>query len=333
MVAKKGLKVRDTLSKDQEQVLFYLTKEFLTPKDIAYRRGTTPQAVYKLMGKLRKKGYLEGGCRKRGRVSIRTPKNIKKMWELHALHFIIKPYYFYPRYDEIRKKIGNYGIRYREWTIMLHPDSVRIQSREKIRFIHEDKDQAIAMAQESFNRLLYDIQNRYGFEVWKDKKANIRNVNGELARSPSEVGEAMKGKFIQIRGHDGKVCFKVDKSKLAEHEYPHPENYYDDSEVIEPYIQDWLYKKPLKNSQLQEENSKIMKFVLESQKGFAQEINMHKEQLRQMVKVTKGLKEQNIQTAKLTKNMNKTINWINKEKASLEKERRKLKKKRTGKNK
>ena len=308
MVEQKGLNQRvnsTKLSKDQEQVLFYLTKDFLTPTEIAYRRGTSYQAVSKLILKIRKKGYLTGGSTKVGRVNIRTPKHIKKMWELHALHFIIKPYYFYPRYDKIRKEQGNYGIRYREWTIMLHPDSVRIQSGEKVRFIHEDKDQAIAMAQESFNRLLYEIQNRYGFEVWKDKKANIRQVNGELARSPSEIGESRKGKFLQIRGHDGKVCFKVDKSKLAEHEYPHPENYYDDSEVVEPYIQDWLYNKPLTNSQLQQENNKIMNFVLKS----------HEQTIKTQNILEKNIREHN----KLMSNINKAVNKLTKTKKQEEK--------------
>jgi len=299
VVKQKGLQVRYGLSKDQEQVLFYLTKEFLTPTQIAYRRGTTYQAVSKLISKLRKKGYLEGGLKKAGRVSVRTPKHIKKMWELHALHFIIKPYYFYPRYDKIRKEKGNYGIHHREWTIMLHPDSVRIQSKEKVRFIHEDKDKAIAMTQESFNRLIYEIQNRYGFQVWKDKKANIKLVNHHLARSPSEVADSREGKEnLSIKGYDGKIWLLTDKSKLAEHEYTHPENAYDDSEKIEPYLNDMLYNKPPTISDLAIENNKIMNFVLKS----------HAETIKTQEQLSINIKEH----IKLMKNVNKAVNKLNK---------------------
>ena len=51
----------DKLSPIQKRVLVYLTEEYLTISDIANRRGTTKAAVYKIIRKLRKKGYISIG--------------------------------------------------------------------------------------------------------------------------------------------------------------------------------------------------------------------------------------------------------------------------------
>lgn len=51
------------ISPSQKEVLILLTKEFLTIKQIALRRKTSIQAIYKIIGKLKQKGILGLGNR------------------------------------------------------------------------------------------------------------------------------------------------------------------------------------------------------------------------------------------------------------------------------
>jgi predicted molibdopterin-dependent oxidoreductase YjgC len=44
--------------------------------------------------------------------------------------------------------------------------------QRKADFYHEDKYKAIKAAEESLNRVLFEAGNRFGFEVWKEGKAN-----------------------------------------------------------------------------------------------------------------------------------------------------------------
>jgi DNA-binding CsgD family transcriptional regulator len=60
-VEKKGLKLpKDfSLTNIEKEVLHLISEEFLTIKQIAQRRDCSIQAVYKIMRRLKKKGYME----------------------------------------------------------------------------------------------------------------------------------------------------------------------------------------------------------------------------------------------------------------------------------
>jgi len=260
MVAKKGCKSGGDNHKftDVEvEVYHLLTDEYLTPKQVAIRRGVSSQSIYKIMSNLRVKGAFiskgNNGLKNTPPVGMKGFKNhviITKLWRYHSLHFVIKPYYFYPRYHKIRNDLGNYGVNYREWVIKLHPDMVELQLKSQEDFSSPDKWAATRKAEQSFNRTLAEISNKYGFFVWKEGKINIKLVNQELALNPSELSNAREGDFLQIRGFDGYVWFKIDKSKGSEHEYSHPERALGDSERVEPYLNDMLYNNPLTLSQI-----------------------------------------------------------------------------------
>lgn len=242
----------------QQQVLDMLIGQELNEKQIASKRRCTPRAVRHILKKLKEKGYinnyLPGGSKNNTPVSLKGFQKskfpIEKQWRLHNLHFVLKPYYFYPRYHKLRTEKGNYAIQYKEWSIKLHTDTIEIQLQDWAEFSNSDKWSAIRMADESFNRTLREIQSRFGFEVWKDKKVNIKMVNHHLARNPSEIANARDGKYLFIKGHDGKIWFTIDKSKGVEHEYQHPERALTDSEKVETYFNDILYKQPPTNSEL-----------------------------------------------------------------------------------
>ena len=243
--------VKQKLTPSEQDVLYKLNKEFLTPNQIANRRGTSNKAVYKIIKKLREKSCLDStgneGLKTTPPVSMKGLKNhhiITKLWRYHALHFVIKPYYFYPRFHKIRTELGNYSIPYRDWTIKLHPDMVEVQLKPLVDFASPDKWEATRNAEESFNRTVREICNKFGFHIWKEGKANIKLVNHHLSRNPSEIANARDGEYLAIKGIDGKIWFNIDKSKGAEHEYLHPDRALTDSERIEPYFNDFLYDQP-----------------------------------------------------------------------------------------
>ena len=249
-VASKGV-VEPKLTPSEHDVLHKLNKEFLTVKQIANRRGTTTQNIYKLIGKLKKKGCFDStrniGCKPTPPISMKGLKNhhiITKLWRYHALHFVIKPYYFYPRFHKIRTELGNYSIPHRDWTIKLHPDMVEMQLKPLVDFASPDKWETTRNAEESFNRTLRELSNKYGFHVWKEGKANIMLVNHHLSQNPSEIANARDGAYLKIKGKDGKIWFTIDKSKGNEHEYQHPDRALTDSEKIEPHFNDLLYNNP-----------------------------------------------------------------------------------------
>jgi DNA-binding CsgD family transcriptional regulator len=66
-VEKKGLIYHSgnlQLTKTEQEILHLITDEFLTLKQIAYRRQTSLQAVYKIIKKLKEKGVLNKGLKK-----------------------------------------------------------------------------------------------------------------------------------------------------------------------------------------------------------------------------------------------------------------------------
>jgi predicted DNA-binding protein (UPF0251 family) len=259
----------DTTSKDkleltplQAEIIYLLNSEGLTQSQIAIRRGTSRQAINHIIKDLKQKDIGIKPCQpsppqvnivstsaEGTNIQNPTPNLDTKKWRFHALHFVITPYYFYPRYEKIRTEKGNWGIGWREWTIKLNPGMVEIQLKPQHDFADGNKWLAIEKAQNSLNKAMFELGNRFGFEVWKEGKANIRLVNQHFAQSPSELGKASKG-FIQVRGYDNKVYFQVDKSKGWEHEYVHADRALMDSEKIEPYLNDMLYSQPPTMSQL-----------------------------------------------------------------------------------
>ncbi len=243
--------VKQKLTPSEHDVLHKLTKEFLTINQIANSRGTSNKAVYKIKKNLKKKGCLDStgnkGLKITPPVSMKGLKNhhiITKLWRYHALHFVIKPYYFYPRFHKIRTELGNYSIPHRDWTIKLHPDMIEMQLKPLVDFASPDKWDSTRKAEESFNRTLRELSNKFGFHVWKEGKANIRLVNHHLSKNPSEIANARDGAYLAIKGLDGKIWFTIDKSKGAEHEYQHPDRALTDSEIIEPHFNDLLYNNP-----------------------------------------------------------------------------------------
>lgn len=219
------------VTKAQLEVLHMLNDGY-THKQIAARRGTSERAVRKIKQKLQENGLISrGSCS--GGGSHQKPE--PSAWRLHGFQFIIRPYYFYPRYEKTRLEIGNHLIPWRQWKINLHKDTVEIYLARSADFCHNNKYEAIRKLEESLNRTIFESGNRFGFEVFKDGKANIRCVKQSYAINPSDIAKQQK-EYLAVRGHDGKIWFIIDKSEGWEHEYVNPQDAFIDSEKVEEYF-------------------------------------------------------------------------------------------------
>ena len=249
-----NIKNWDNWTEKQRVVYDLYYNQKLTQKVIFYRLKISQQAVSKLIKKINKNSVVRekitGGCISKGMV---TQRGLYKIWRIEAMSFNVKPYYFYPRYAKKMKEIGNYSIPHKNWRIFLHEKIVRIQLKEGVSFRHLEKDAALKAAEDDFNIFLYFASNKYGFEYEKEGRISISCNNMEIEQEGSEFakgyikesGETM----LNIRDNNGKICFFIDRSKSDEHGYK-GKDAYSHSEVLEPYIKDFLYYNPLNNSQI-----------------------------------------------------------------------------------
>lgn len=223
----------------QAEIYRLYKRENLTQKEIAHRLGKTQQAISKQILNIARIYRLHRGCIKRGVVTPIQLQKGPKFWRYHALHFVVTPYYFFPRYARIRETRGNYAIMRDDWKIRLHEKKVEIILRRGFDFVSDDKYSSMALAEVSLNRILFQISNEFGFSYDKEGRIAIKLVKQHLARTNSSMAKANKGEFMQIKGIDGKVFFLMDKSKgILEHEYVHSKRLLSDSDRIEAFLND-----------------------------------------------------------------------------------------------
>jgi len=221
------------LTKKEQEIHHLYKEEKLTQRQISQRLNMSQQNVSLI---LKKTYILKNTCIKTGVVNKSQQKPGSQFWRYHALHFVITPYYFYPRYQTARDR-GNRYINYRDWKINLHEKTVELMLRKGFDFSHVDKYESMKLAEESFNKTLFEISNKYGFEFAKEGRISIKLVKQHLANTNSPLAKSQKGTCMQIKGHDGKVWFLLDQSKgHLEHEYTHSGRLNSDVEVLERFF-------------------------------------------------------------------------------------------------
>ena len=245
------------LTKKEQEILDLINSNEYSIKDIAKRRGTSVQTVYYFIKKLNKKGWKISTKRlllkNRGVVPSIFEKQKLNIWRYHALQFEIKPYYFFPRYHEFRKKQGNRCMSYSNWRVILYKTKVIIWLKAGVDFKDKERYTAVENAEHSFNKVLFEIANRYGFEYEKNKQVNIKLLKHHLAyTNPDEFDSITKDNvFVTYRGKDGKIFLQYDRSKgVKEREYVHNDTCIDDSDRIERALLDFRENNPPLNSEL-----------------------------------------------------------------------------------
>ena len=150
------------LSKKQLEVYDLFYNQNLSISEIAKRRGTTFNAVKKIVRTLIKKKAIETGFKqgsKKVMPIIMPQSNIEpflnnRYYRYHNLHFIITPYYFFDRYKNVEK---GFGIPYGKWTITFNKKNIEIQLKRHESFDSKDIDECRRIAEEALTDILYKL--------------------------------------------------------------------------------------------------------------------------------------------------------------------------------
>jgi len=161
----------------------------------------------------------------------------KSTWRLHGFQFLIRPYHLYPRYIKMLKTRGN-QCYIGKWRYMFHDNTIQVYMVKGAEVAHESKYTALELLNDDFETTLNKAAQWYGFEYMKERQVNIKLCKYHIGVAPSDVGKSTKDKIL-VHGKDGRVWFVIDKSKgVHEHEYTHTDKALDDSEVMEPWLND-----------------------------------------------------------------------------------------------
>jgi len=249
-VEKHGLKFpsrSNDLTTAQKEVLHLITDEFLTIKQIAQRRQSSIQAVYKITAQIKKKGLLDIGLNRVEKVeSTFNPSDLR----LHAQEFNIRLLWQDSKYQELLTKSNTLFLDSN--TIRLYKNAIEVYSGQS--FYGKSTGEAEKRSLEYWNRFLVRLEHELKVSLIKPRSRNIRIVNQHWARGNSEVADNATKNRERIWIHaeeDGKLCFITDDSfGFREDETVHPITAKIDRKAIDKQINDWRQNNPPTSSEL-----------------------------------------------------------------------------------
>ncbi len=234
----------------QLEVLYLLTKEYLTPKQIAIRRQRSRQATNKTIRILKEKGIINQQLKK---VSKNQPTRFPKPQKirLHGEEFNIKILFKDKKYKELSKKANI--IDFDGNTVRLYRDSIEVYSGKS--FYGDTPTKADLLGNEYWSKLFYKLEYHLKIIFMKTKYFNIKRVNAHYSEINNELSEEMYKKGDKLRIYDnidGKLWFTIDNSfNLHEAETQHPSTAKEDmQDTIQPFFNDLRDKNPPKTSEI-----------------------------------------------------------------------------------
>ena len=249
-VAYKG-GIKQILTPSEQEVLHLLTKEFLTPKKVAIRRGCSHQNVYKIIKRLRKKGvinqFFEEVAKTQGTMQPlkgMQPLKCNHQIRLHSQEFNIKILFKDQRYKRLLEKANTITIDGN--TIRLYRNSIEIYSGQS--FYADTAQKATVKSFEYWNRLFARLENDLKLILIKPRAQNIKLVNQHYAEINNELAEECEKKADKIRVYttdDGKLWFLIDNSfNLHEAETQGKTSKQDMDDTVQPFFNDLRDKTP-----------------------------------------------------------------------------------------
>lgn len=226
------------LTPTQEEVLHLLTVERLTPIEISQRRDTSRSAVYQIIRKLRKMGYVSKDYR-----SLHKPGDSSegpRQWELHGCKWRVEIIdgQQSKKYRKILGK-GNGQLKLKSSTIELYPDVITVHCKVPFRSDHPDK--CIIKSWDYLWRVLTILQDDLGLTLCKERRYNIRRYAGHFPRMNDELATQPGASKIKVYDDDdGNLRFHIDWSKdnIPESEFLHPKHGGIDAGTYEDFIRD-----------------------------------------------------------------------------------------------
>jgi len=281
------------LTKIEQEILHYLTNEFLTIKQIAIRRKTTYEATRKIVAKLKKKGVVNKVNRKvvfsQGTIQpsnkIQPPK--KNQIRLHGEEFNIKILYKDHKYKELLEKSNTLDIDGN--TIRLYKNSIELYSGQS--FYADTPQKAVYKSIPYWNRLFTRLENDLNIIIIKSRYQNIKIVKLHFAEINNEISkdyEATGDKLRIYAREDGKLAIIIDNSfNLHELETQHPKTAKQDMNRVTKQLQDWRERDPPTNSQIMSLMNQVLEINKETAAGLNCITNFLKSQLPEEKKLDK----------------------------------------------
>jgi DNA-binding Lrp family transcriptional regulator len=249
-VEKKSLKLPPKivkLSRIQKEIIHLVSDEFLTIKQIAERRKCSLQAVYKIITKIKEKGFLDGALNKVEKVPTTFhPTDIR----LHGQELNIRILWQDNKYQELLNKSNTLFLDGN--TIRLYKNSIEIYSGQT--FFGKEVNDAEKRSLEYLQRFLARLEHELKIGIIKNKARNIKIVNQHFARGDSEIADnAIKNRerVWVYAEEDGKLAFITDDSfGFKEDETVHPITGKPDRLAVDKQVNDWRLNNPPTNSEL-----------------------------------------------------------------------------------
>ena len=283
---RQGVSDSYNITQNQKKIIEY-RQSGLSFQEIAHLLKKTKQAVYDSYRRAIKKYPELRPLTSRGgsRQGLYKPRQGAGQYFVHKLHFKIRPYHRYPKYFKILNQKAKLTPKYNEWRLVIYEQIIDMQMKKDEEFKGDTISEVLSLAYSNFIETLKKISIDYGFEWEKNFYACIEICDGHIEYGESGIARNVIG-HIQIKGHDDKVFFTLDKSKgKYHHGYVHPVRHRDDAELLEPYILDLRYNNPPTNTELKESALEQGEFI----KKLAQESKETNAGLSILVNILKNL--------------------------------------------
>lgn len=289
----RGLKVGGdvSLSLEQKDILDLLTKEYLTPRQIALKRSTSKTAVYKTIEKLKKKGLFSRGLKK----TVSTPSKIQPALpmehsiRLHGQEFSIVIIQGSQFYENLRKRKNTILIDGN--TVRLYKTSIEVYCAQARSFIGEDVQRATSLSFQYWSKFFHQLEDFTRVMFIKGMNTSIKQVNAHYAEINNEMAKDYNEKQVKLKIYgidDGKVWFLIDNSwNLNEAETVHPQRSKHDMERLKDFFND-LREKDVPNM------SGVMVIIdklVSSHAMYAENITSHIWAIKTLSESVKELKE------------------------------------------
>lgn len=253
----------------EAEVLYLLTKEFLTVKQIAIRRQKSTQSIYNIRQNLRKKGVIDSLNKEvaKTRGTLQPFATSGHKIRLHGQEFNIKILYKDRRYKEHLAKHNTLYIDGN--TIRLYRDSIEVYGTHS--FYAETAQKATARSMVYWRRFFTRLEHDLKVILVKNRYNNIKLVNHHYSEIDNELARECNIKADKIRVYtteDSKLWFMIDNSfNLDEAETLHPETAKQDMQDIVSQFFNTLRDNPQAPSMIQLIH--IIKSCMEIQKETA----------------------------------------------------------------
>ena len=287
------------LTKAEKELLFLISEQHLTLKQIQLRRDCSRQAVYKLLRSLKKKGAInlslqsQGTCQPKQETRLHCQEfNVKILWQDH-------------RYQNLLLKSNL--MRLEGHTIKLFKNSIEIYSGEGISFYGKDEQEADSKSVTYWNKLFNRLEHELKIVIVKDRCRNVKEVNHHYAHTNSEICKNAIENKEQIRVfalEDGKLAFVSDDSfGFREDETLHPITAKEDRKNVDKQVNDWRINNPPTNSELAISLNKgfeLMNGIQQNQLIFDKNMKSHLKVLNKIGNavdnLTKAISKKNIKS-------------------------------------